>query len=397
MNKLFKLFIVLIVFCSFLVDVNAVDSKKLVAVNESISVKTDTFSYNDISFVYDPINNSSVFNFGSIVNNTDKSRHVSIDILLFDKNKKNIGFLTYCSKSDISSSFSQFKLKSNESSAFKIDVVDKYFVEGYKISDLSYYYVLDENVYCHVGGYSKYGGLTLEEINGGEISSKKSIVSMEFFNYFNKLNLKLLFSIILILIISYGVTGILLNELNKKMNASSTPIVYLPIGNNYMAVKLAFGKMIGTIYLLLLLLSIVLSVVGISFVLYILVFISSVSLVIDIIKLITKKYGLFVFEHSIVSNDSYVNTIKNNANSVNNNSSANETTEHHSFINSNNDNAENNNNLNIDNSTTEHRNFINTDISEEKAVDINYGDNGVSLNEKDNQNSEGSDLTNLFR
>ena len=154
MNKIIKYMLVIFVFYFLIIiGVNAVeDQNKLYSISESSSTATDTFTYNSMSYVYDQNSDSSQFNFGSIVNNTDKSQYVSINILLFDKDKKNIGFATYCSEKDLDGEFSQFKIKGKESVPFNIKVSNKYFVEEKSSKDIAYYSVLDENKYCHIGG-----------------------------------------------------------------------------------------------------------------------------------------------------------------------------------------------------------------------------------------------------
>ena len=143
MNKVAKfLFFVFIFYFLIIIRVDAAESiPKLFAVNESASTVTDMFTYNGLSYVYDQNSDSSQFIFNSIVNNTDSSQYVSIDILLFNKDKKNIGFATYCSEKDLDGDFSQFKLKSKEAAPFNIKVLNKYYVEGNTAKDIAYYSV----------------------------------------------------------------------------------------------------------------------------------------------------------------------------------------------------------------------------------------------------------------
>ena len=297
MNKIYKLLFLFIVFSFFIIDVNAIDysTKKLINLDSEATVKTDTFLYDTISYVND--NNNSYFNIKSVVNNTDISRYVSINILLFDSSKKNIGFLTYCSEYDYNNSvYSQKKLKSSEGTDFIIKINDKYFVDGYSSKDIGYYSILDENSYCHIGGYDKYKGLTLEQIIDGKVNSEKTNFIQELLYKFDNLNYNLLFTYILVLIISCIITGIILNFLNKKMHDSISPVAFIPIGNNYLSVKLAFGRVIASIYTVCLFVSFILYVFDIKFVLYIVLSISSISFIIDLFKLISKKYNLFIYE-----------------------------------------------------------------------------------------------------
>ena len=156
-----------------------------------------------------------------------------------------------------------------------------------------------------------------EGTSKGKISDAKKTPQQEFIELSGKINYTLIFTALLVLIVSYVVTGIILNELNKRMNATSTPIAYIPIGNNYLAVSLAFGSIIGKIYLLVLIASFVLFFLGFRFIYYILSFVSSAAFILDIIKLITKKYDLLMFEP--VTRD-YVttNVVRNTSSQVNN-------------------------------------------------------------------------------
>lgn len=297
-KKVIKVVIFTLVWLFMFINVNAQDysTKDLIEANSIATVKTTTFTYNNIGYIYDQNTNNSLFHFDSVLNNTNKTKPVSINILLFDSEKKNIGFLTYCTEKDLDSSYAQVELKGNESTGFEIKVLDRYFVEGYSSKNIAYYSIYDDNPYCHIGGYDKYKELTIEQIKSGKVNVDKTNSIQELIDLIDSLDYRLLFVYIFVLIITYIVTGIFLNELNKKMNAASSPIAYIPIGNNYLAMKLAFGTMIASIYLICLFISFVLFIFGFRFVNYILSIISSIAFIIDIIKLITKKYNLFLYE-----------------------------------------------------------------------------------------------------
>ena len=146
------------VFCSFLVFVflftgicvsaETHSQEELIPIQESATVESDSFTYQGMSYSSD---GRGKFLFQAITNKTDKKLPVSIDLLLFDQNKKNIGFVTYCTEQDYGGEYSLFTLKAKESTPFSISLSEKYFVEGKSASDLSYYAVLDENPYCKIG------------------------------------------------------------------------------------------------------------------------------------------------------------------------------------------------------------------------------------------------------
>ena len=319
MKRIGKILLLLVVLCCFYYNVDAKDYKvkELISVSDTATVKTDTFTYNNIKFV--PLTEDAKyakFNFESVVNNTDKSIPVSIDILLFDKEQKNIGFVTYCSKKDFSSDYANFELKGKATTSFSINIEKRYYVvvdekkEIYKeAKDISYYSILDENIYCHIGGYDKYKGLTLDEIDKGELAEKKTTPTEEISILKDSIDFKGLLKYAIILIAVYGVTGIILNELDKRMNATSSPIAYLPIGNNYVSMKLAFGDLIAKIYVICLFISIVLYVLSIRFLLYVFGFASSVAFIIDIVKLIFEPVT-----HNYVGNNSNVESVPSNDN-----------------------------------------------------------------------------------
>ena len=94
----------------------------------------------------------------------------------------------------------------------------------------------------------------------------------------------------------------ILNSLHNKMYAKKSILSYIPGLNLYITVKMAFGKIIGLIYLILLLIALGLFYFKIPFVLYIVVGIAALSFIIDIIKLITKNYHMLCLEPSIKTN-----------------------------------------------------------------------------------------------
>ena len=209
MKKIGKILLLLVLLFCFYYNVDAKDYnvKELISISDTATVKTDTFTYNNIKYV--PLAEGAKyakFNFESVVNNTDKSIPVSIDILLFDKDKKNIGYVTYCSKKDYSSDYANFELKGKATTAFSINIEKRYFVvvdekkEIFKeAKDISYYSVYDENVYCHIGGYDKYKGLTLEEIDKGELAEKKTTPTEEISVFKDSIDFKSLLKYAIIL------------------------------------------------------------------------------------------------------------------------------------------------------------------------------------------------------
>ena len=117
--------------------------------------------------------------FESIKNNTVSKIPISINMLLFGEDQKNIGIVTYCTDRDYGSNYDGFKLNGNQAVPFSINVVKtKYFVNGKTPGDVKYIAVLDENKYCKIGGYSNYEGLTIDEIANGIVPKERQGISL---------------------------------------------------------------------------------------------------------------------------------------------------------------------------------------------------------------------------
>lgn len=371
--KKFKLLI--LIFVVFLINSSVYGLEKkdisLVASDSVTSVITDTFNYNGVSL--SKTDDEGSFSFQSITNNTNDKIPVSVNILLFDKNKVNIGFLTYCSENDISSDYSKFMLKPHESTSFSINITKKYFVSDKSLSDLSYYAILNENKYCHIGGYDKYAGLSFDEINDGMVSANKNKSDYEkiremIINYNMNINKVLLIFIITVVVIFF-IRGIILNSLYIRMYCKKSILSYLPISSSYVTVKLAFGSGVAAIYILLYLLAFPFSMFNKVAMLvsgFLSVF-ESISFIIVLVKLITGKYNLM------------------------GNSSKNEVEEEY---------------RNNGNSSKSENILLDDDSDDSDNIDISYSNDNNSELSSDNMNSgfknndsneEGSDLTNMFK
>ncbi len=302
-----KVFILIILFLIMVIGVPVFAAQyhknDLIAASETATVDTDSFTYTD--FTYSPTvpgKKFGRFSFKSITNKGEKSAPVSVDILLFNSEKKNIGFVTYCTDEDPSGDYSHFKLGAGKTTAFYINVADRYFVGDAGPADVAYYAVLDDNPYCHVGGYDKYAGLTIEQISSGSVVMKDSegnsfTFNQDIFNFVNNAAFILVVIYIVGGLAALIIQGLILNALNKRMFATTTSLAYIPIANSYLAVKLAFGSSIAKIYIIAFFVCIPLSLIKIFVIISLLIsFIGFIAFIIDIIKLITKKYDLCYFE-----------------------------------------------------------------------------------------------------
>ena len=265
-----KILIVLIVGMICL-PVYAADYKlgDVVTIEESISVTTELFAYEGIT--YTPTVSGKEygrFSFKSIKNVSSSTATVSIDILLFDSKKENIGFVTYCSEQDFSGEYNYTKLNSGEATEYYFNVTDRYLVEGKKPSDVIYYAVYDDNKHCHVGGYTKYAGLTMKEISEGVVKQTEgdpnNPSTMDYYTLSQYLTPSLIATFLMILVVSYIIQGLIYNALHKRMYGEYTILVFIPICNQYLAIKMAFGEMVAKIYLFLLVASIPMAFMGLG-------------------------------------------------------------------------------------------------------------------------------------
>ena len=273
----------------------------LIPVDTVATVNTEKFLYQD--FVYNSQidgNGNSLISFGSIHNNTISKSSISINILLFGADKKNIGFLTYCSAKDISSNYAGFKLSGNQSHDFSIVVTSKYFVSGKSTKDVSYIAVMDENKYCQIGGYDNYKNLTIEEITNMDNPTQKESNFFQKFvrglssNIFTS-KLIVIFSILIIFV----ALGVLLNKLHMKMYGYKNILAYFPITDAYIVAKVVFGEIVGIIYFILYVISFLLFIVKISLFAYFTNFILLIMIFLVIVKLVTRNYNLFYLQSSM--------------------------------------------------------------------------------------------------
>jgi len=280
-----------------------------IPVNQSATVHTEKFDYNDFTFSTAPDEKGNgKLSFSSIHNNGVSKTAVSINVYLFDESKKNVGYLTYCSDKDyVTEDNRGFKLNGGESHPFVITVSNRYFVVGKEIKDVFYIVVKDDNKYCHVGGYDQYAGLTLEEIQGNALPEKESNFLLFFQNLFQNIaenlfqNSTMTFFIISIIValIIYFTIGSILNKLHYRMYGKKTALCYIPIANVYITVRLAFGKIIAITFIIFYLISCGLIAIGFGILSLIFSGISGIAFLIDIIKLITKKYELLYLEPTV--------------------------------------------------------------------------------------------------
>lgn len=378
------LYFILVLFFLFqLVSVNAVENSKLnlISKDSPSSLDTETFSYKNISF------SNSRFNFESITNNTGKKLPVSINVLLFDKDKENIGFVTYCSEKDLDSEYAQYNLKPKQSTSFYINISKKYFVEGKSISDISYYSILDDNKYCHIGGYDKYKGKSFDQISkdlSGSISVDESNTQTnKIIEYFQNSDIKGKITPIIIIVLILIFRGVITNILYKIMYADAPMLSYLPVGTDYVSIKLAFGDLVAKYFVISNIIVLALSFMEFfrAFA-YIYAFIGIVGFIMIIVKLITKKYDMLMLTKDKIKDITSDDVVVDDVELLDDNTDDKKDDESTKIV----DNPED---QMVDISYTETKNSNEFPDFSRSVQDNN--------NEQSNNSDGGSDLTNMFR
>ena len=381
---IYYLFIIVVLFTPIFVFGEEYKTSQLIPVDTNATVSTEKFTYQDFSYrsSLDGSGNT-IISFNSIINNTISKTPVSVNILLFDNDQKNIGIVTYCSNKDYGSNYEGFKLNGNQAAPFSIKISNnKYFVKGKGPGDVKYISILDENKYCKIGGYNNYEGLTVDEItNGISIDSKSELKLSKYLEEFKESGVMGIILPIAIALIIFIVYGTIINSLYKKIYSKSSFLAYIPVGNIFVTFQVSFGKIVAFIGTLLFVVSIGLFFMGIKFILYITSVLVLIAFLIVLIKLFTKKYDLLLLEPGIQTNVS----LENNNIEVNNTSIVDDSQKALDLSYDNVDDKDINDTDNLDISSGE------SSSNEELSDDIDNKDDDF-YEEKDE-----SDLTNFFR
>lgn len=156
MKRFLKLLLLVVAVLLFK-GVNAAnyELRELIPVDIKTNVIGEQFRYKGI--YYDGGKSITIEN---VENKTDTDRYASISIGLFDEDKKNIGTINYCSKSEDEGK----KLKYREQRPVDIEITKDYLVKGKKVKDIKYISVLSDNPNCRTDGSQEYEGQTVEKI-----------------------------------------------------------------------------------------------------------------------------------------------------------------------------------------------------------------------------------------
>lgn len=397
---------------------NGYKTMELVPVENSINISGDNLDYTNINYN----NVTSELSIGSITNTTNKKIPISISIGFFDLSQKNVGIFNYCSDNDIETNYSGLQLTSKNSTSFSFIIDDEYLKDKINTTDIKYIAVMSDNKDCKVGGADSYLNKTIDQIE------KKDSVDADKYDGFLTLEqiiAQFTFVFIIFIVLSlvlYIVQGFVLNNLHTRMYGNGTGLCWVPVCNSYITVKLAFGKPIAFIYILVTILSAVFGVVFMTAICSLVVF---GAFILDIVKLITRNYNLCIVENLSLpssmkkdSNNSQINDsidYENRDNSLINNDSNNLINDDFNNVNSSNDNdnafmPQNANDVvssggfSNDN-TFGNDNFSDSTESNDDVINklVNFSDgtnsdtNKSSGNNSSNNDNGGNDLTNFFR
>ena len=217
------MFLIVLLLLPVMVYAEDYDVKTLIPVDTKASVKTDKFEYNN--FVYGSSVDSKgngLITFESIKNNKIVKTFVSINLLLFDENQRNIGMVAYCTDKDLDSNYSDFELSGEGSAPFSINVVSKYFVEGKTTKDVKYVSVLDDNKYCQVGGYDKYKDLTLDQIANGVANKKDENVISKYIEQLKDEGIMKTVIIVLVGLAALVILIMIISSIGRKIKSNKT-------------------------------------------------------------------------------------------------------------------------------------------------------------------------------
>ena len=142
--------------------------KELIPVNAHTTIGTNNFRYidfyyNDNEMEADGLKNNFII-FSKIKNVSDEKRAVTVSIGLFDKDKKNIGTINYCSSKDKTSVVAGTELNPDEEKSYVIEVNKKYLADKKTVKDIKYISILSDNPNCTTGSSLGFVGQTVDEI-----------------------------------------------------------------------------------------------------------------------------------------------------------------------------------------------------------------------------------------
>ena len=274
------------------------DTMNLISVKNKADISTKTFDYRNIKYL-DKVEDKKygMFEIDSILNKTKTDMPYSISILLFNRKQKNIGYISYCSTKDLSGDYAQLKLDAGAKTAFTIPVDNRYLGKGYKRSDIAYYAVSDDNKDCKIGEVEKYLGLSLYDINQGEVSSKYNSNSFmnRIYEIVNKGLPNFLFDLLVIVSI-YTSISMLTAYLHRMMYNKFSLLSWIPILHSIASMRVSFGRFVAFFYFVLLLAGGIAQIFDFSMILIVCLLLMFASILVNIMKCATGYYKLLYLD-----------------------------------------------------------------------------------------------------
>ena len=366
----------------------------------------ETYTY-DLHQMY--LQGGDLYFYSNIKNNTSSAKYIAVEVLLFDKDDRNIGIFNYCSDNDYETQFSDYKINPNQSVQFTYKIFPKYLADQEKntLGDVASYSIAFDNKYCKIGGYDKYKGKTLDEIvkdnnvapSGSKldimISNINRYIPLDGINLGMGIGIVIIIAVLIVCIAIWVAYGAFLNNLHERMYNKKTALAYIPITNNYLCVKMAFGKIIGFSYLGVAFFGGMVSVFGINFITFLASLVLIVAFILDIVKLVTGKYELLYLDTS--KNNVIVDNTNNNQNVNQNNNFVQNQTNEYGYSQDNNI-RESMMGVNVNNSIEEDDNHnMNVSVGTGVFNSNTEPDNNNSNNNNSNDDSGDSDLSRFFR
>lgn len=295
MKKILTFLFLIFVFGSNLTIVNALEYKQwdLIAVDTVASVDTENFLYTDFYYKSSTdVNGYTSIQFSSIKNVSNEKMPISISVGLFDDEKKNIGVINYCSLDDKSSSYSDMLIDAGKETNFSIKIKPgKYNSIDSSLSDVKYITVMDDNKYCKVGGASNFVGLTVDQMKDGV--TNKQLEYNE--STKQKQGIIKVVGFVLVVGIIYMLFSSIISSLYMRMYSKWSTYSYVPIVNNYLSFKMSFGPIVGKVLFGVVILCFLIGLLKVKLFIYIGAFCIVISLLINIIKILTNKHEFLYF------------------------------------------------------------------------------------------------------
>ncbi len=163
-----KYIILLIVLCVFInVKAEKYSLYQLIPANTDATVETENFLYenfyyNDNALQAEKLQSNHVI-FSMIKNLTKEERPITISIGVFDKDKKNIGIVNFCSTNE-KYSLLDTTIKPDQEMNYAVGVLKKHMITGKSVADVKYIAILGDNIECKMAGTTEGAGKTVEEM-----------------------------------------------------------------------------------------------------------------------------------------------------------------------------------------------------------------------------------------